>query len=394
MKIAYMCMDPNVSLSTPHRAPTIHIAATIEGLERLGHHVVPFLYGDQLSVSEAALRRTAGRPTSTNSTLRFARRLASDGLLAYQDLARDRRVVEPILSAGGFEGVYERLYHPKGAVTRAAGRLDLPVVVEVNAPAEERKTDWGSPLHAWIRRRELASLARADAVIVMSTTLKDHYVHMGVAESKVTVLPNGFDERRFSPDLVENDIRSRFSLEAATVVGFVGNIHRYHGTELLIPMARRLERSRPEVRFLIVGAGPHLAALTEALDSAGLGHLFSLAGSVPHSSVPDYIEAMDLCVLPNSTWYGSPMKLLEYAAMGKAVVAPDLGAVRDIFTHGETAYLFRPGDIDALGAAVDALAADPALRTRLGRTARDHVLGHHTWRHNALEIQRIFEQLS
>jgi hypothetical protein len=79
--------------------------------------------------------------------------------------------------------------------------------------------------------------------------------------------------------------------------------------------------------------------------------------------------------------------------MGKTVVAPNLATVRDVFTHGENAYLFEAGDVGALADALEELAADAELRKNLGRAGRDHVLGNHTWRHNALEIQKIFSRL-
>lgn len=391
VRLAYLCMDSNASLARPDYAPTIHISETMRALANLGHQVTPLLYGDMLSRPEAELRKRLKTRKPRHGTVRFARQVAADVLLAAQDLTRDQRLVESLLRDHDVEAGYERLYQPRSVITRVAAKLDVPIVVESNSPAEERQKYWGSPLHGLIRRKELATLRRAAAVVAISTPLKAHYVRSGVAADKIHVVPNGVDELRFSPDSVSRDIRAELDLGDGPVIGFVGNIHAYHGAELFVPLARRLQDAGSEARLLIVGGGSGLPALERDLDDAGLRRDVLTTGSVPHAAVRDHIAAMDTCLLPNFSWYGSAMKLLEYAAMGKTVVAPDLENIRDVFTHGETAYLFPPGDIGSMVAAVQELDADTTLRHHLGKAARRHVQANHTWSHNGARIAQIIE---
>jgi glycosyltransferase involved in cell wall biosynthesis len=114
-----------------------------------------------------------------------------------------------------------------------------------------------------------------------------------------------------------------------------------------------------------------------------------LTGPVPRRDVPAYIDAMDICVLPDSNLYGSPMVLFEFMASGKAVIAPDLPPIRDVVTNGENGLIIRPGDAQALADALRTLLRDSALRSRLGANARTYVLAHRTLKANADTILRV-----
>ena len=100
---------------------------------------------------------------------------------------------------------------------------------------------------------------------------------------------------------------------------------------------------------------------------------------------------MDVAVVAHDrTGVASPMKLLEYMAMAKAVVAPRLDNVRDVVEDDRTGLLFAPGDVDALATALLRLAGDPALRARLGHSARESIQTGRNWRRNA---ERVLELL-
>jgi len=95
--------------------------------------------------------------------------------------------------------------------------------------------------------------------------------------------------------------------------------------------------------------------------------------------VPAYVKTMDIAVLPSSERFNSPMKLFEYMAMGRAVVAPDRPAIREVIRHGENGVLFRADDPEALTEALRLVMDDADLRRRIGRQARADALAKHTW---------------
>jgi glycosyltransferase involved in cell wall biosynthesis len=100
--------------------------------------------------------------------------------------------------------------------------------------------------------------------------------------------------------------------------------------------------------------------------------------------MPDYLAAMDIAVIPDErTGVASPMKLIEYMAMARAVVAPRLPNIEDVMQHDVNGLLFSPSDAGELRGHLQLLVGDAERRQRLGAQARLDVEREHTWRHNA-----------
>ena len=119
----------------------------------------------------------------------------------------------------------------------------------------------------------------------------------------------------------------------------------------------------------------------------GVRDRLTVTGLIPHEDVPAWLARIDIAVLADSNDYGSPMKIFEYMAAGKAIVAPDYGPVLEVLQNGSTGVVFPRGDVGALQEALSELVADPALRRRLGENARVSVLREHTWARNAERLE-------
>jgi glycosyltransferase involved in cell wall biosynthesis len=112
-------------------------------------------------------------------------------------------------------------------------------------------------------------------------------------------------------------------------------------------------------------------------------------GPVPRDEVPAYIDAMDICVLPDSNAFGSPIALFEFMAMGKPCVAPDLGPMRDVIHDHATGIMFPHGDYIALRKSLLCLVEDSALRNHIGQQAKQIVFERHTWAANARFVVQL-----
>src|SRR5262249_7638249 len=134
-----------------------------------------------------------------------------------------------------------------------------------------------------------------------------------------------------------------------------------------------------EARLLLVGDGPVRPQVEEIIRARGLHDSVRFTGFLPAAAIPEYISAIDLCVMPDSNAHGSPMKIFEYMAMAKPVLAPGYGPIEEIIDHGVNGWIFPPRDGDALRHAVESLMRDQALRDRLGARAQADVLSRHTW---------------
>jgi glycosyltransferase involved in cell wall biosynthesis len=102
-----------------------------------------------------------------------------------------------------------------------------------------------------------------------------------------------------------------------------------------------------------------------------------------------YIGAMDICVLPDSNAFGSPIALFEFMAMGKPCVVPDLGPMRDVIEDGAKGIIFPHGNHQALSAALLRLVEDPELRNQIGARAKQSVFERHTWAANARFVVQL-----
>lgn len=290
--------------------------------------------------------------------------------------------------------VYERyaLHHAAGVV--ASRQAGVPLMLEVNTPyahAWSRYYGLGFPRLA--KATERFVLRRAPAIVTVSEAQRRFLEDQGVPGGKIAVCHNAVDPAVFDANRYPA-ARADLEIPAGTVVvGFVGTMNRWQGIDVLGEVVTLVLEGRSDVRFLLVGDGEKGGELREACARAGCAGDVLFTGRRAHGEIPALIAAMDIAILPDSNRYGSPMKVFEYMAMGKAVVAPRVPPVEEVVRDGETGLLIPPGDAKALRMAVERLAADPALRRTLGENGRNWVLTHQTWRQNALRVLDLFERL-
>jgi len=124
-------------------------------------------------------------------------------------------------------------------------------------------------------------------------------------------------------------------------------------------------------------------------------------GLIPQEDGPAHLAACDVLASPHvenpdgAPFFGSPTKLFEYMAMGKGIVASDLEQIGEVLVHGRTAWLVRPGSVDALAAGLAQLIDDRELRKALGSVARREVVARYTWReHTRRTIERLKDQVA
>ena len=203
------------------------------------------------------------------------------------------------------------------------------------------------------------------------------------------VVPNGVDDARFHEGVGGGAVRRRHGIEHARVIGFVGWVRPWHGVELLLRAAAPQLAAQRDVYLLIVGDGPALPEIARQAEALGVADRVILTGAVASEVIPEYIAALDIAVQPAATPYASPIKLFEYLALGRAVVAPDQGNIREVARDGVSAALFEPGDEQALRLRLEALLDDPQSRRDLGAAGARLVRERgYTWRGNA---QRVLE---
>src|SRR5207253_3378448 len=130
-------------------------------------------------------------------------------------------------------------------------------------------------------------------------------------------------------------------------------------------------------KLLLVGDGPERKAIERVIDENQLCKHVEITGFVPAASVPALLRRMDVCIMANSNEHGSPMKIFEYMAAGKAVVAPAYGPIAEVITQHVNGWLFEPLNSSSLLEALETLRRNPGLRAQLGSAARRTIMNSH-----------------
>jgi glycosyltransferase involved in cell wall biosynthesis len=361
MRIAYLSTDPGVPYGGAKGA-SVHVAELVDALAGEGAHVLAL-------VSSVARDATPPAPGATVEPLPGP----GKGSSAAERLAADAGLgdwIERRLASFGADALYERLALHSGAGSRAATRLGIPHLVELNAPLVDEARRYRrleEPDAAARLEREV--FTGADRVLAVSSPLTAHALRLGAR--RVEVFPNAVAIERYPP-------RSRRG-RAKPVAVFTGRVRPWHGIETVAAAWRLLGDAAP---VLVVAGDPGEAR--QRLEDAGA----DLRGPIPHGQVPALLAEADIGLAPyapDAPDYFSPLKLFEYMAAGLAVVAGELPATRRLVS-GEQAVLVPRGDPEALAAAVAALAGDAPRRERMGSAARELVAGAHTWRHRARRV--------
>ncbi len=282
--------------------------------------------------------------------------------------------------------------------------LGIPLVLEYNGSEVWISQHWDpARFLPWLRLSEQVSVQAASLIVVVSNVLKQELTAAGVASGRILVNPNAVDPSKFTHGRGGPGLRKDFGIGPQdVVVSFVGTFSYWHGVGVLEQAIRLLlenpQPGAPALKFLLVGDGLLAPQMRHALDSHVRQRSVIFTGTVHHSSVRAFLDAADILVSPHvpmpdgRPFFGSPTKLFEYMAMGRAIVASALDQIAEVLEDGRTALLVKPGDPGELAAAIRRLASDPQLRADLGRAAREAVLARYTWRQNARRVLNGVEQ--
>jgi len=363
-----------------HDGQGVHLEALVAALREAGHEVRvvgPSAYANAELGGEsrfvALIRRVL--PNAAVELLELAYSIPS-----WRRLARAAREFRP-------DVIYERynLFYLAGALV--ARRSGVPLLLEVNAPLAEERARFGR-----LRLRRLARWAenyvwrRADRVLPVTEVLAGHVRRAGVPDSRISVVPNGIDLAEFPAGPAE---RQADADAPALVLGFVGFVRDWHGLDAVVRAMASVSAAR-RLMLQVVGEGPARPGLERLAAELGIADRVRFTGLAKREEVPGHVFAFDIALQPASVPYASPLKVFEYMAAGRAIVAPDQPNLREVLRDGETALLFDPARPDAMWDAVLRLVEDPKLRRRLGAAARADVLARDlTWAGNARRVVEL-----
>ncbi len=402
MRLLYLCSDFGIDPSGTKGA-SIHLRAITRALAGLGHDVRLLSPKDGPPPPHSARRLLpSGCPPSDECSKLLKGWLVSHDLgdalakelrpLMYNAWAVERAI--SALHAEPVDAIAERLSLHGHLGLDLADRLDVPLVVEVNALLSEEARAFRS-----LQLQEMAVIIEnrvlhgADAVVAVSDGVAEKVRARGVRSAAIHVVPNGADIEEFDAAPSRSACRAALDIsDTDFVVGFLGTLKPWHGADALLEAFDLLRKRVPHSRLLIVGSGPEEARLRGMAETLGIRERCTFVGAVEHERVPALLRAMDVATAPYRQmdgFYFSPIKIFEYMAAGVCVVASRIGQIHTIIDDERNGLLCAPGDVAGLARALERLHSDAALRTHLASEGRRAAASKHSWTEAGRKVEAV-----
>ena len=366
----------------------VHIEEMVHALRQRGHEV-------RVVAPAPAQAEGMGGTVGWVQRLRQALPKAAYELLelaysvvAYRRLAQAAREFQP-------DVLYERynLFLLAGVLLRR--RTGIPLLLEVNAPlAHERRQFGGLGLPAMADWAEGLAWRSADVVLPVTAVLAADVRARGVPDSRIEVVPNGINQAQFQPGDGAAATRRRLGWQTDDLVlGFTGFVRDWHGVDKVVRWMSS-GAAPANAKLLMVGDGPARADLEALAAQLQLSDRVHFTGVVNRDAVPALVAAFDIALQPAVVPYASPLKLFEYLALGRAIVAPARPNLLEVLDDGENALLFDDARPGALEQALQRLCGDAGLRARLGAGAQATIERRQlTWDGNAQRVGGLAARL-
>ncbi len=285
-------------------------------------------------------------------------------------------------------------------------RYDVPFVFELSNPLEQEwaiyKAEAKRPkflyhLAAWFNAfMQVRIMKKADIVLPTTEWFEDSLVKRGISRLKLMPYPNGVDVKSFiGKD--GRDIIEKYHLNGCSVLLYIGTMDKARSLSLLLEAFARVSRDREEVRLLMVGDGNDKDSLERQAIGLGISDGVIFTGHVPQSAVPSFIAAADIAVSPvpplNFYQVSSPIKLFEYMAMAKPVVANE-----EIFEQKEVLAqsgggIAVPFSAEAFAGAIIELLNNREKAVEMGQRGQEWVLKNRSYEVLARRLEERFLKL-
>lgn len=402
-KMLYLCADRGIPFGRTKGA-SIHVREFLDAIGEFGYDRRALMVrlegtGDSCPDYEVA---TLDEPSTTFFNAAFSLGADKRVIREARDFQRNDIVenrLEKMYDEDKFDLIYERYSLFGTAGCSFANRYDLPFVLEVNAPLVFEAAKYRK-LAMWelAKSIELFLFSTADHIIAVSEPIEE-YILTVAPSAKVSVVPNGVNTQAFSGNGETCGWRTKLTRDANEdfVIGFVGSVKPWHGVELLVEAMAKLQQTSSAFSLCIVGSGDQLLdELKERSEKLGIADRVTFTGPVAHDDIPAILNSVDALVAPYPDlpdFYFSPLKLFEYMASAKPIVASRIGQVADVLQDRVNGLLVEPGSASDIASALTELWKDRSFGERLGQAARDEVVAKHTWRHRIKQIDLMISGL-
>ena len=397
-KILYTAFD---IVPSPKGAST-HILHNIRGLVNRDYDVHLITPNDGLLPTEDTIEGAHVTRITQDLTQNFLARAAHFGKAVLAHLALSSSLPklhrDDVSEVEGYDVVQYRNIWDGLHIAQNKKRFGYKTLFEVNGlPSIELKYHYpglDSDLLSKIKEQEIATLHLSDAIICPSNVTRDYIASLGLNRKLVTVIPNGVSASDFSPTpLPVRDGR-------VPVLLYIGTLADWQGLDIVVKALPKILEQQA-VRLQIVGRGRsrQKKMLAKQIRKLGVEGSVTVQPAIPHHEILALIADSDICVAPlglndrNVTQGACPIKILEYMAAGRPLLASNMPIVRELVREDVDALLFSPNDPDDLARQVLTLLNDFELSKRLAESASERALTKFTWHESQKKLGKVYEKL-
>ncbi|MBA6265136.1 glycosyltransferase family 4 protein [Colwellia sp. Bg11-12] len=267
-----------------------------------------------------------------------------------------------------------------------AKRHNIPIILEINDSCQVERVR-ALTFRTLARKIERWIFQNATGLVFISSRFKEVAEQAYGRIAPCVVSPNAADLDKFIiNEQAGIELKKSLGIEDKLVLGYVGAFVHWHGIDWFVDLICERLADNPNLVLLLVGDGVAFEPIKARVTNAGVESQVIMPGKVEHAKVSSYLSAMDFGILPDSNDYGSPMKLFEFMAMGKGMVAPDFSPIAEVVTDNETSWLFPAGDKEACIEKVLTIANDKNAHIQVGLNARAYIEKERQWKHNAEQL--------
>ena len=273
----------------------------------------------------------------------------------------------------------------------------VPYVMEKNGIMEDefRSRGINEFIIKILKLSERVNLHLSRMIICVTDGIKrEIFNRYKISENKMVVIPNGVNPKIFRP-LNKHDSRRKIGLsDDKFYVGFVGSFVVWQGIDVLIEAAKIIkEKDYKDILYLLVGDGEITNSLKKRVERYTLQSEVIFCGRVAYHNVPIYINACDVVVVPkklrNESIGLSPLKLYEYLACSKPVIATKIKGLVEVIQEGRCGYICEPDDAEDLADKIILAYSKREFLSQLGKNGRKLVEKRYTWRNTAKKIINV-----
>ncbi len=283
---------------------------------------------------------------------------------------------------------------------------DLPVVLTLHGyftreASSSHELREGSPAFERFLGLEKGVYERASRIVCVDSRIKDYVLAMtDLPKDRLAVLPNAADTDSFKPASAEARTEARRSLgfrSGETVVLCPRRLVVKNGVEFAVRSMALTSKESNTFRLLLAGDGPERDAIERLIRELGLQSTVTMAGTVPHDKISRFYAASDIVLIPSVSSVGvqeaTSLSMLEGMATALPVVVTGIGGLKETVRHEETGLIVDEADPAAIASALTSLATDTAEAARLGASAREYVVRHHSYLTHAKTMISEYEKV-